>query len=535
MAFYEGIDEEIYEGGDHYVPMQQFRLNKFVPTVKTTPVTSPTSTSYGIPRIYPYGGGGDGEYQGGGKWGNLDLSKEKTFNKQVWEVGGPANQYGGWVDKEVTGYYNPKTGHYQTFEGKNINHLGLEVPTIAGMIFDKDFGKGPKPGDIKGTFTDGWDSGWENIKEGWDEEKDKWSGILGINKAKAFFKGKKDKELTVGPEYHTTDVTQTDTKGGGEFADDSHGDDWQKTFSGGAAGGEFDTTSSNAGTSEGWSGADWGSGTDEYGSLAKGGRVGFENGGSGIVGWLKSKMGIESETNPTMFGTQDSLFNRGAIDQLENAIKSYEAAMYMGELDEEQLADYELKLAQLEALKEGAENKADGGRVGFFKGALADTKEGKAMSPGTTTSGDFRDDGGQGDGGNTVVVPKTNYINIKPDIFREDPYVNINVMSPLEMAKLQATIGYRDIFDNDDLSVEGDLTTNIGPIDTRTQFTDDGIGNTDINWGNFSTTIDPNKNIQNIGYNNSWNGINYGVNYADGNTMFNVGTTFKNGGLASIL
>ena len=103
MAFYEGIDEEIYEGGDHYVPIQQFRLNKFVPTVKTTPVTSPTSTSYGIPRIYPYGGGGDGEYQGGGKWGNLDLSKEKTFNKQVWEVGGPANQYGGWVDKEVTG------------------------------------------------------------------------------------------------------------------------------------------------------------------------------------------------------------------------------------------------------------------------------------------------------------------------------------------------------------------------------------------------------------------------------------------------
>ena len=118
---------------------------------------------------------------------------------------------------------------------------------------------------------------------------------------------------------------------------------------------------------------------------------------------------------------------------------------------------------------------------------------------------------------------------------RKDPFVNLSVMSPLEMAKLQATIGYRDIFDNDDLSVEGDLTTNIGPIDTRTQFTDDGIGNTDINWGNFSTTIDPNKNIQNIGYNNSWNGINYGVNYADGNTMFNVGTTFKNGGLASIL
>jgi len=118
------------------------------------------------------------------------------------------------------------------------------------------------------------------------------------------------------------------------------------------------------------------------------------------------------------------------------------------------------------------------------------------------------------------VVPETNYIDVKPDLVRKDPYVNLSVMSPLEIAKLQATLGYRNIFDNDDLSVEGDLTTNIGPVNTNTKFTEDGIGNTNINWGNFSTTIDPNKNIQNIGYNNSYNGINYGVNYADGNTMF---------------
>jgi len=143
--------------------------------------------------------------------------------------------------------------------------------------------------------------------------------------------------------------------------------------------------------------------------------------------------------------------------------------------------------------------------------------------------------GGGDNQNNTTVVPETNYIDVKPDLVRKDPYVNLSVMSPLEIAKLQATLGYRNIFDNDDLSVEGDLTTNIGPVNTITQFTEDGIGNTDINWGNFSTTIDPNKTIQNIGYNNSWNGIDYGINYGDGNTMFNVGTTFKNGGLASIL
>ena len=34
----------------------------------------------------------------------------------------------------------------------------------------------------------------------------------------------------------------------------------------------------------------------------------------------------------------------------------------------------------------------DGGRIGLFKGAQADTRRGKAMSPGTTASGGVRDD-----------------------------------------------------------------------------------------------------------------------------------------------
>ena len=41
--------------------------------------------------------------------------------------------------------------------------------------------------------------------------------------------------------------------------------------------------------------------------------------------------------------------------------------------------------------------------------------------------------------------------------------------------------------------------------------------------------------VQNIGYNNNINGINYGVNTDFDNTMFTAGVKFKNGGLASIL
>jgi len=120
-----------------------------------------------------------------------------------------------------------------------------------------------------------------------------------------------------------------------------------------------------------------------HGNWADGGRIGYNRGRvvnpggyagdekGGIFEWLKSIAGPESESNPTAFGTQDSLLNQGSIGELENAIKSYEAFMMMGDLDEEQQADYELKLQQLSALIEGAEQKAHGGRAGFNYGGLA--------------------------------------------------------------------------------------------------------------------------------------------------------------------
>ena len=184
------------------------------------------------------------------------------------------------------------------------------------------------------------------------------------------------------------------------------------------------------------------------------------------------------------------------------------------------------------------------GREGFKKGGRQDrmggtmeqtTQELREVAPDQFGGGMNISHGGGDNQNNNALVPKTNYIDIKSDLMRKDPFVNLSVMSPLEIAQLQATMGYRDFLDNDDLSVEGDITTNIGPVNTTTDFTEEGIGNTDINLGNFSTTIDPNKNIQNIGYNNSWNGIDYGVNTNLDNTMFTAGVSFKNGGLASIL
>jgi len=66
--------------------------------------------------------------------------------------------------------------------------------------------------------------------------------------------------------------------------------------------------------------------------------------------------------------------------------------------------EYVNPLSKLTPRIAGTQFAADGGRIGFFKGAQADTAKGKAMSPGTTASGGFR--GGGGDG------PKTTPTNI---------------------------------------------------------------------------------------------------------------------------
>ena len=60
----------------------------------------------------------------------------------------------------------------------------------------------------------------------------------------------------------------------------------------------------------------------------------------------------------------------------------------------------------------GRKPNASGGRTGFFQGALADTKEGKAMSPGTTASGGHRT-GGDGATIESPIIDKSNF-NVEP-------------------------------------------------------------------------------------------------------------------------
>ena len=162
----------------------QYYLGGGSPGGTSTPTSGGGGGITSLPWYQQTGGGGGGGQSGlGGRYGNLDLSKTKNFTKDVWSQVGPPNQMG-WAPKDVKGYYNPTLGNWQTLAGKNINHLGINVPSIVGGLFDKDWGK-TMPGDIKGTFTEGWDEGLENIKEGSEEWFDAIKTKVGWGKKKA--------------------------------------------------------------------------------------------------------------------------------------------------------------------------------------------------------------------------------------------------------------------------------------------------------------------------------------------------------------
>ena len=113
------------------------------------------------------GGGRDDNQTGFGKFGNLDPTTERTFVKDVYTIdknaapGAPMT--GSFKPTEVTGYKNVNTGIYQTLEGKNINHGGIQIKPAFAAVLEK-LGVGPidetqftglpyREGYIAGTFT----------------------------------------------------------------------------------------------------------------------------------------------------------------------------------------------------------------------------------------------------------------------------------------------------------------------------------------------------------------------------------------------
>ena len=187
----------------------------------------------------------------------------------------------------------------------------------------------------------------------------------------------------------------------------------------------------------------------------------------------------------------------------------------------------------------------NGGRAGYFFGGRVNYKVGGrtdaesqygAGSVGSYDSSANQSDRKQSYGNNNPPVSTRNDNKIvTTDFISKDPNLTIDYTDPRNYTSVYGKIGFNNILDNDDLTAEGNVTGEFGPIGYNTNFTDKGITGTNLTAGNFNANISPDMQVQNIGYNNNINGINYGVNTDFDNTMFTAGVNFKNGGLASIL
>ena len=149
-----------------FYELYQYYKNKGAETGKG--IESITDTTQYKPIVPQQQSGGDGPQGDFGKFGNLLKDTEKTFNKEVWsDTLGPPGSFE-WTPTDIKGYKNATSGIYQTIDGKNINHAGLNVKPIAVSVFEAVFGKkenkidGFKPGSIKGTFTEGIPQNWKD-------------------------------------------------------------------------------------------------------------------------------------------------------------------------------------------------------------------------------------------------------------------------------------------------------------------------------------------------------------------------------------
>ena len=146
VAFYNQADQDIYTGGDHFIPQKQYRLGNFNTTVPTTE-TQQVNQGYGIPYTGAFTNSNinrDNSNTGGyGTWGNLDESTRKDFN----------------IDGNIVrGYKNLNSGLYQDYEGLNIQNLGLgkkeEDAEYPGLFHNVSFKSMLKnPGLVKQFFN----------------------------------------------------------------------------------------------------------------------------------------------------------------------------------------------------------------------------------------------------------------------------------------------------------------------------------------------------------------------------------------------
>ena len=317
---YQGQDLTNYEAGNKFLPREFYSLNSTIPSpIQTNTIentggitgTQATGSYMGYPSYEEWLLAQGGADSGSGS-GNI-TNNRGGINQNL----GPTN---------ITDYESEAYGVGPTFKGSvaRLQDLYSRLPTPGNLL-------------MRGIRK------WRENREIKKEQKRIAEDRTGI--------GDHDRGTFEGP--HPDRPTKTPEQGG-----------WHPGVGGNGGG-----TGSPGGGAQ--AAGDEAGGSSMSSPFKKGGRIGYGLGDI-VKGWFSG--GPESETNPTLFGTQNSLMNKTAIDNLENAIGLYETqienADQLGHLSKEDMLKYELAKKQLEALIAGSKGQAEGGLIGYFDGGI---------------------------------------------------------------------------------------------------------------------------------------------------------------------
>ena len=488
VAFYNQGDQEIYDEGEHFIPQQQYRLNKFNNTVAPMPMdgTQQVTQEFGIPYTGAFTNAGGGGGGGFGKFGNLDESNMKMFYDQnVWDGSS-------WVNKPVRGYYDPASKTYKTKKGKNIKHAGL-------------FTGDPKKGDIEG-------------------EDFQFPGMFAmLKKMKEKFTGPTiDKNIV--PEKITTDVKDFEQK--------------QATTPGygSAQGGQGFDAGTGATTTSGYSGR-----TGQKEMMSQGGRIGFFQGaladtaegqamspGTSATGEFRGGEGGQGDGNNQVVSNMDTtgnaIVNNNLItdtpeltgfQKFKNFISGGANIRNIDKLQEhnEDIAAQTTDKPGFDPNDSSTWEFRSGGRVGLqggggpAGGASAGGDYGGNVNPEQEYAGrTFQETygGDKNNQGNTGGITQL----VDTDLMRTDPNVEINYDFKKLPLYLQAKLHNKNLLTEDNINLEGQVGGSAGLVDYGMNFTGEGATGSYIGMGPVNVDIDPHKNIRNISFDQdigNWN------------------------------
>ena len=140
IPFYNQSDQDIYAGGQHFIPQERFRLGYMAPpSIANAQTTSGiTNTQAALPYQWPPQGGGGGGGGSGNKFGlNMDTLKTISQPRYV-EQGGPANMYGGNYVKTDRQIAQDEHGNWKDVNtNQNVYHGNIQqFPSIIKKGFE---------------------------------------------------------------------------------------------------------------------------------------------------------------------------------------------------------------------------------------------------------------------------------------------------------------------------------------------------------------------------------------------------------------